>query len=223
MNIAKVNCSKEFAMIILLVLCTSCFSQRKAPYKRMVHFGDSLCRWDITPEMFDSLGIKSIEKSRKSFYFRYGLSNVTVDIWSDDMVHYNGKAYCYTNNEDTKRRWYYGNSFQLADSIANAIGNAFQEMHIAEIPPEESILGAPTGNCADCSGALFEFSDGKHYSRKLYLSIYSHAKTIREAGIIDSFSNFIEKTAKVNAHFDEFLFTLPKGHYREGIMSTMTF
>ena len=219
MKIYKEKWCKGLVAIILVILCASCFSQRKTPYKRMRHFGDTTFKESFSGEMLDSLGMRSIENSTRPFNFRYSLMNTTVDLWSDDTVHYHCRVYCYINSENTKRTWYYGNCFQLTDSIANEIGNAFQEMHIAEIPPEETILGVPTGNCADCSGALFEFSDGKHYSRKLYLSIYSHAKTIREAGIIDSFSNFIEKTANVNAHFNDFLNTLPKGFYREGVMT----
>jgi len=186
----------------------------------MTWFGDTTYKENWTPQMLDSIGMKPLKQSGKPFYFRYSFNNEAIDIWSNDLLHYHGQLFCFTQNWHKKMR-YFGKMFPINDSVVNEIADLYYTLNIQKISEEDSLLGYGKYVCVDCYSysKLYEFSNGAEYTQKRYALLFSFKDSIKDAKIIDSFSNYIETKAETNKKFDEFIEDLPNGVYKQGVVS----
>ena len=92
----KMRKNLRFLFFLFLVFCFGCRVPKHGLYK-LKRFGESKYAECWTPDMFDSIGLSKINKLDKKFYFRYVQQGEAVDIWSDDLISYHGKMFCFTS------------------------------------------------------------------------------------------------------------------------------
>ena len=189
---------KGIFILLPALLLASCYTRHKEAYNRLF----------IISEYGDDRPIPET----KPFYFRYQVSNVSVDIWSDDSVHFKGKVFCYTVHLK-KRRKYYGINFPVPDSVVNKIVKRFGDRHIEQILMEKD-TARETTQCDDCGTLEYDYVNGRNSYRKQCYPIWTGWKT----DSMDLFKAFIEENISIKNEFSRFIDYLPDGTYQLGML-----
>jgi len=185
--------------VLLSVTLASCLSSKTTKY-------------DTVYKMRGYGIIESIKNCDKPFYLRYHITNVALDIWSNDTNQYIGKTICYTVRHTKRGYKSYGINFHVSDSIVIKIMNKFNTLGIAGILKTDTVQGF--WSCADCGIDEYEYFDGHNYFRRSNFTMKSHI-------LIDSFSKFISMNIIPDKRFFELIEHLPKGTCQQNRMEVI--
>ena len=153
--------------------------------------------------------LEPIDTSKKVFYLRYDVDNLTIDIWSLDSVHYTGKLICFTVRHLKRKYKYYGINFQAEDSMITGIMRKFYELGIAEILKKDTFMQYSFGSHGDHN--TFKYYDGYNYISKEHFSLKAEP-TMR------TFQSTILSYVNRDELFKRFINYLPNGTYQRGML-----
>ncbi len=188
-----------FLTVLVSAALASCWSSKKTKY-------------DTVYKMQDYGVIESIKNCGKPIYLRYHITNVALDIWSNDSNQYIGKTICYTVRHTKRGYKSYGINFHVADSVVSKIMNKFNTLGIAEILKTDTVQRF--WSCDDCGIEEYEYFDGHNYFQKSHFSRNAYI-------LIDSFSKFISTNINPDKRFFEMIYHLPKGTYQRNMIEVI--
>lgn len=184
---------------LVSIMLTSCWSSKEAKY-------------DTVYKMQDYGILEAIKNCGKPIYLRYHITNVALDIWSNDSNQYIGKTICYTVRHTKRGYKSYGINFHVADSVVGKIMDMFNTLGIAEILKTDTVQRV--SSCNDCGIEEYEYFDGHNYFRKSQFSKKAYI-------LIDSFSKFIKTNIEPDKRFSELIDQLPKGTYQRNMIQVI--
>ena len=167
--------------------------------------------------------LPNLLKSKDSLHFRFSNGIQSVDIWTNDYKIFYGTLLNETQshiehyrkgvdiNKQTKK-------YQKLNSIdtakARQVYELFKRLNIFSIPDQDQIKGWRMGN--DGISFNLEFSSKYLYTLKSYWTPHAYKYKIKEAALIDSLSNQLERVLEMRRQFNTFLYSLAPGCYAYG-------
>ncbi len=176
-------------IIILLsgaLLFVFCIFHKSSLY-RMEHFGSTKGPFTWTQEMYDSVGLHSLEYNKKPFYLRWLTESGDVDVWSDDQVHFHEQVYAFNNEARNYCRVY-----ALPDKSANEIATSFNTLKIGDILSEAN---KQNHSCMPIELVSYEFVAADRSLKKILCCPHPFNDSEKEAKTIDSFTYCVKANA----------------------------
>ncbi len=164
--------------------------------------------------------LEDLTKSTDKIHFRLWEENQVVEIWSNDLITFQGFLLNFTNKIYGKKRRapsIFRSEIPIDTIIARQIYNIFIDNSIFNIPTDDSVKG--WGQGCDGEEFLIEYSTNTFYSFKEYWTP-SVFKELREAVVIENMINRLDTILQVQKNWEDFFKSLPKGCYRVGEIVT---
>lgn len=164
-------------------------------------------------------GLPNLIKTNDALYFRYSTDVQSIDIWTEDFKNFHGTFANFTIGNTYKRdkkklpREFYFDVRPIDTLEAKEIYTLFSSLKVFNIPSQDSISGWKQG--CDGMGYNIEYSTPHYYSFKSYWSPNAEGN-LKEAVIMDTLINKLEKRLKLHQSFYGFIDCLPAGLYGGG-------
>ena len=168
--------------------------------------------------------LADLPTSTDAMHFRLWTEVQAVDIWTNDFMTFHGILSNFTDKCSENDDWHEKDSFIseqaiLDTGIAKRVYQRFSDNHIFTIPTQDSIAGWQLGN--DGETIILEYTTQSLYTFKDYWTP-SFFKDVKEAVLFDKTIKSLDTMLNMHNRWDEFVYSLPKGCYRSGLM-TMVF
>jgi hypothetical protein len=166
------------------------------------------------------LKINDLTKTSDELYFRFWMKGQIIEVWTKDMVRFQGKLISYTTRYDPdryrkpkRREKIYSKYTNIDSTISKLIYEQATSISLFDIPDQNHIKKWKQGT--DGYGLSIEFATPLRYSMRYYWSPDLQLG-IPEAVAIDNFNKFLTATLATRDKYNYFIQGLPKGCYNNG-------
>lgn len=166
--------------------------------------------------------LPDLKISTDTFHYRFGNEIYAFDIWTNDFIHFEGRAYYWaetSRNRDSKGNTisirHYSTNEAISDSAAKQLYMFLLATNVLNIPTRDSIKGWQCQDCLDGENIFTEEKTGGKYKLKKYYSPYSY-RNVPEALVIDSLHKYIVSLLNARYNWGRFINTLPQAEYYAG-------
>jgi len=202
-------------LFVCLLTASTLFAQATKCCIPMENGKDTSFWYKLNKENAEKIGLKDLTRTSDSLHFRFWTETKLIDIWTEDFKTFSGFLIVYTEEEpkdfnDKTKRKFYSKKIVLDDSSAKRVYLLFDSLAVFNIPPQEDIKDWKSGLDGDIF--LIEYSTSNTYSFKSYWTP-SDYPNIKEAVLIDTLTQQLNKMLAMDNRWSKFLRSLPKGWY----------
>lgn len=214
---------KRILTIALLFVGQVAFGQSKNIQVPVYRQKDTTLWYIWTKEDIQKIGLLDLTTTTQPLHFRFWTERQAIDIWTTDNKTFDGNLINYTTEYDPdkyktntpKPEKFYSRVDRIDTVTARQIYEFAINKRVFEVPFQDSIKGWSQG--VDGATYFIEYSTFTEYSFKDYWTPqYQIKKGIKEAAIIETVLNYLNKTLNTNKAWKEFIDSLPKGCYHAG-------
>ncbi len=141
------------------------------------------------------------------FRFRISTIRQTIEIWTNDYLHFEGRLINYAETTKSAPKKYYRQSTVIDSSLASKIYKLCITKKVFQIPTNDSIAGWVDG--MDGGYSEIEYSLNNKYSHKKYWAP-ENFPNIPEAVIINDVYTEIQTILEIHREWSYFIFMLPE-------------